>query len=245
MMTRLEPGDQRLWIAAAVPAGALLLYLLAGRSAEPVSIVELVSPQQRPPAAAAPAAPLLPVAAPAPPSSAEGLRLYGLLGGGAIVGLADGSQRFVRVGRELLPGLRVARVEQHHLVLASAGGELRLGFDGAAPVQTSAPSATAAVTASAGTRQAAWRDETLRYRIGLEPRRANGRISGFTLRPGARLPSLQRAGLRSGDLILRVNGSAFDEERMLELAWQMDNADRVEFEIERRGRRMTIVTNRP
>ena len=238
-MTRLEFGDRRLWLAGAVPAGALLIYLVALRPAEPVSSVELVSPQQRPPPAAAPAPPPPPEAARVAPS-AEGLRLVGLLGRGAIIALPDGSQRFVQVGRDIVPGLRVARIEQHHVILASAGGELSLGFEGASRPQAAAPDAAAPAPA---TGEAAWREETLRHRVGLEPRRVGGRVAAFTLRPGARLPRLQRAGLRPGDLILRVNGSAFDEERMLELAWQMDNADRVEFEIERGGRRMTVAAN--
>ena len=54
------------------------------------------------------------------------------------------------------------------------------------------------------------------------------------------MPALERAGLRPGDLILSVNGSRFDEERMLELAWEMANASRTEFEIERGGRRMRL-----
>ena len=238
-MTMLELGDRRFWAAGAIPAAALLFYFFAAGPAEPVSSVEIVLPHERE-AATAPAAPAVPVPTPAPAPSADGLRLFGLLGRGAIIALPDGSQRFVRVGRDVLPGLSVARIEQHHVILASAGGEMRLGFDGAARPQ-GAPPVTAASAAATG--EAAWREDTLRYRVGLEPRRVGGRVSGFTFRSGARLPSLQRAGLRPGDLILRVNGSALDEERMLELSWQMSNSDRVEFEIERGGRRTTIATN--
>ncbi len=189
-------------------------------------------PEARPPAAS-PAPPAM--AAPAPAPDASQLRLAGLLATGAIIGTAGGNQRFVPLGRDVVPGLTLRRVELHHAILASAGGEVRLGFDGAA--QSGAAPAPAAAETDL-------RDETLRYRLGLAPRRAGGRIAGFTLRPGASMPALERAGLRPGDVILAVNGSTFDEERMLELAWQMANSSRTEFEIERGGRRLKIGAGR-
>ena len=50
--------------------------------------------------------------APPPPPSAAGLKLHGLLGRGAILALADGRQRFFAIGREVAPGLTVARIER-------------------------------------------------------------------------------------------------------------------------------------
>lgn len=238
IMTAIDLRGRRLLIAGAVPAGLLLIYFVAVSSAEPVSTARLVSPEQRSTTTTAPPPPPMPAPAPAP--SVEGLRLFGLLGRGAIIGLPDGAQRLVMVGRDVLPGLRVARLEQHHVILAWASGELQLGFEGPARSEV-VPSVAAA--APRATPEAGWREETLRYRVGLEPQRSNGRVTGFAIRPGAEMPALQRAGLGPGDLILRVNGSTFDEERMQELAWQMDNSDRVEFEIERSGRRITIAAD--
>jgi len=199
-------------------------------------------PRQGPPAPPAPpTAPAAPVAmpqpdpAPAPPPTPDlsGLRLHGLLASGAILGFADGSQRLVPVGREALPGLVLARIEQNHAVLASAGGEARLGFDGAAAMPTAAPPPARAGAASE-------REESLRYRLALEPRRDGTRVRGYTVRPGADLPALARAGVRPGDTILTVNGSILDEERMLELAWTIANSSRTEFEVERGGRRIRL-----
>lgn len=216
------------WLLAA--AGLLLLgllgYLLRG-DPPPDAPVAARAPLARPPAPPPP--PPLP-ATPAP--DASGLRLYGLLATGAILGFADGSQRFVSVGREALPGLTLRRIEQNHAILASAGGETRLGFDGAAQAPAAAPAAPPGEAAS--------RRETLRYRLGLAPRRAGGRVTGFTVRPGAVLPALERAGIRPGDTIVSVNGSSFDEERMLELDWQIANSTRTEFEVERGGRRVRL-----
>ena len=229
--TMKRPDSRRIGVAAgaSVAIAALVLLLIPGPGVEP-------APE---PPAAVPAPPPVQVAAsptPAPPPSAEGLRLHGLLGRGAIIATADGRQRFVAIGRDVIPGLRVERIEQGHVILASTGGELRLGFDGPAP---NAVAAAAPATGPADV-DAALRDETLSYRLGLAPRRAGPRTAGFVVRPGVDMPKLQRAGLRPGDVILSVNGSGFDEERMLELAWQLANTPRTEFEVERGGRRIRL-----
>ena len=54
------------------------------------------------------------------------------------------------------------------------------------------------------------------------------------------MPALEHAGLRPGDIILSVNGSRFGQEQMLELAWEIANATRTEFEVERGGRRIRL-----
>ncbi len=229
----ISTRERRLIAAAGLLAFVLLLYLLLrGDDAEPPAAEPIAQPARQ----TAAAEPPLPAAAPAPAPDASGLRLRGLLASGAIIGFADGSQRLVRTGREALPGLTLARIEQDHAVLASAAGELRLGFDGVAQAQAG-PRAAAPAASSA---EAAQRDETLRYRVGLEPRRAGGRVTGFTVRRGADLPALRRAGIQPGDTILSVNGSVLDEERMQELAWTIANSSRTEFEVERGGRRLRM-----
>lgn len=229
-MKRLEPRP--LALASAALFLAVLLALMLFRSG---TSGDAAAPPPAPPSPVAVAAIATPAPEPLPPPpSAEGLRLYGLLGLGAIIGFPDGRQSFIAVGRDVRPGLRVARIEQQTVILASAGGEIRLGFDGAAAPVATAP---ASPVAAAEERQ---RDETLVYRFGLEPRRISGRIGAFAVRPGVSMPALDRAGIRPGDVILRVNGSQFDEERMLELAWTIANSTRTEFEIERGGRRMRL-----
>lgn len=225
---------------AGLAAGALaLVFMLAWLLLRPAGIGALPEPPPVP-APAPPAVRPEPAPPQPPPPSAAGVRLYGLLGRGAIIGLPDGRQRLVAIGREVVPGLRVARIEQHSVILASAGGELRLGFDGAAP---NPPQAGAARDTAAASAEEALRDETLRYRLGLAPRRAGTRTAGFVVRPGVSMPALDRAGLLPGDVILSVNGSRFDEERMLELAWEIANTPRTEFIVERGGRRIRLALN--
>ena len=213
-------------MAARAPAALALLLAGCGDSPAPPAPAQAVTAQQTP-------AQPLPAPAPAPAPDLSGLRLHGLVASGAILGFADGSQRLVPLGREALPGLVLARIEQNHAVLASAGGEARLGFDGAAAAPNAAPP-----PAQAGA--AAEREDSLRYRLALAPRRDGSRVRGYTVRPGADLPVRARAGVRPGDTILTVNGSILDEERMLELAWTIANSSRTELEVERGGRRIRL-----
>ena len=85
----------------------------------------VAAPQSAPPAAQA--------------TAVSQLKLSGLLASGAVIGYPDGRQRLGPVGREALPGLVLVRIEQNHAVFQSAGGEVRLGFDGLAQPGPSAP----------------------------------------------------------------------------------------------------------
>src|SRR5687767_5659055 len=101
MLSTMKPHELRLagLVAGAVALAGLLLYLLLRSPATiEAPAVPAAAPQLPPPAPAPPSPP------PAPAPSAEGLRLHGLLGGGAIIAFADGRQRFVAIGREVAPG---------------------------------------------------------------------------------------------------------------------------------------------
>lgn len=216
----LSQGARRPLLAAGLLVIAFLLTLLLRSDPPPRLPVQRVARMESPP----PSTP----APPAPAPDMSGLKLNGLLASGAIVGSQAGDQRLVLIGREALPGLVLRRIEQNHAVFAWSAGELKLGFDGPARA------------AAAAEPRAAPSDATLAYRLGLAPRRQGGRVTGFAIRRGASLPALERAGLRPGDVIVAVNGSAFDEERMLDLPWQIANSSRVEFAVERGGRRLRM-----
>lgn len=199
---------------------------------------QTVAPPSPPPIAAAPA-PASPPAAPA--ASPEGLRLFGVTGAGAIIGTPDGRQRLVMLGRDVLPGLRLETVRVDHALLKSSAGDYRLDFTGITAA-AAAPAAASLAPAAGAIDEAAVRADVRRYQLGLEPRQVGGRITSHVLRPGQTLPVLQRAGLQPGDVILQVNGSEFDQERMTDLAWTIANSDRVVFEIERGGQRLQLAT---
>ena len=222
---RPEPRSPALALALALSAGLIALYLyLIDPPATP-------APEPAVPPEAVPAAAATPP--PAAPSTA-GLELRGVLGSGAIIA-TPGGERVVWIGREIVPGLRLREVGLHRAVLAWSTGTVELVLDGRG---TETAHAAPAPASAADPALEARREETLRYRLGLAPRRAGDRITGFAIRPDADVPMLRRAGLRPGDILVAVNGQSFDSaEKVMELAAEIAGSFTAEFEFERAGRR--------
>lgn len=224
---------------AAVVAFAAYMMLRGGTA--PEEDIVLASP----PPAMAPSLPAPPpaIAQPAPSASVDGLLLQGVMGGGpgggaAIIAFPDGSHRLVRVGREFLPGVTLKEVALRHVILATAGGDMRLEFNKAA-VSAGGGATSAAAAGPQGADEARRQRETLEFRAGLAPRKENGRITGFAVRPGAKLGLLQRAGLQPGDVIVAVNGQAFEsEEKVLELSSELAGSYTAEIDYLRGGKPM-------
>ena len=119
-------------------------------------------------------------------------------GPGAIIGTADGNQRLVVVGREVVPGLR-PRGRSASIMRSSAprAATYRLGFDGLR--------AAGEATAARRRRRPAARRRCARRRCAIASGwlrvSAGGRVTGHAVRAGASVPALARAGMRAGDVI--------------------------------------------
>src|SRR5687768_2904396 len=206
-------------------------------AASPAATV--AQPRQPDPLAAPAAAAVATEAASAPApiaGSALGLVLYGVSGGGstelaAIIGSASGGQRLVRKGKDFQPGLTLTEVGPDYAILIAGGQPARLELRRFGEASTEG-----APKRSDSERERGIEAAVLRHI--LTPVVSNGRISGYALKSGENLPQLQKAGLRAGDVLLSVNGSQFDEERMSELAWEMRNASKTEFVFLREGKKI-------
>ena len=191
---------------------------------------------------------------PATAGLTEGLVLHGVMAGGAVIGFPDGSQRYIAIGRDVMPGLRLQAVQLRQAILASGSINYRLGFAGpavpvtptpaAAPAVVGAPAAPSASPAivtvpPAPTPRAVQRAEAGNYRMALSPRQVGGRISGYTLRPGISLPELEQAGLRSGDTIIAVNGAPMAQNHVEQLA-RLSTGNSLALEVERGGQRLRL-----
>lgn len=155
---QLQARDKRALILGAILVTLLLAYLLWPRSSAQETSVDLVPADQRPGTAAATPAPVVtpaappaqpvaqpvpqPAAVPAAPASPipEGLKLTGTAGGGAIFAFSDGTQRLVRRGRDVAPGVTLQAVRLRDVILAVGPTNYRLGFGGPPiPIQPPPP----------------------------------------------------------------------------------------------------------
>jgi general secretion pathway protein C len=172
-----------------------------------------------------------------------GLRSDGAGGGSAIIGLADGRQLSVAVGESIEPGLVLHSVGSDHVVVARGGSLSRLVFSelpvGAAtpppppPVPQTVTPTPEPVSAPGVARVDPAR---LMAEASLHPRMQGLRLNGFTVSPTGDSPALDAAGLKSGDVILAVNGQPLDRpDRIAALRGQLADAASAEIRFERNG----------
>lgn len=188
-----------------------------------------------------------------------GVRADGAGGGSAIIGLADGRQVSVGVGEEVETGLILRSVAPDHVVMARGESLTRLMFTelpmGAAappppPSEQQVVTPQGAATANEGTAVApasatvpsgsSVDPARLMAQAGLRPRMQGLGINGFTVSGTGDGTALAAAGLRSGDVILAVNGQALDSPaRIAGLRGQLSNSTSAEIRFERNGMEQT------
>lgn len=192
----------------------------------------------------------------AAPSDGGGLSLFGVRadgagGGSAIIGLSDGRQVSVGAGEEVEPGLTLSAVAPDHVMLSRGGAPFRLDFPDmtsgvapAAPVAAAQPAVSAPEPASA---EGVVDPQRLIAQAGLRPRIQGLGIKGLTVSASGDGGELRNAGLRSGDVILSVNGTALNSPQALAaLRGQLADAPSAQIQFERDGQvRSTTVRTRP
>lgn len=193
----------------------------------------------------------------AAPSDGGGLTLFGVRadgagGGSAIIGLSDGRQVSAGAGEEVEPGLTLSAVAPDHVMLSRGGAPFRLDFPDmasgvapVAPVAAAQPGVTAPEPASA--EGVVVDPQRLIAQAGLRPRVQGLGINGLTVSASGDGGELRNAGLRSGDVILSVNGAALNSPQALAaLRGQLADAPSAQIQFERDGQvRSTTVRTRP
>ncbi|MBN9481218.1 MAG: hypothetical protein J0I52_13330 [Bordetella sp.] len=191
------------------------------------------------------------------PSEGGGLTLFGVRadgagGGSAIIGLSDGRQVSVGAGEEVELGLKLTSVAPDHVMLSRGGAPFRLDFpdiaSGAAspdPVMAGPPAVAAPEPASA--EGAVVDPRRLIAQAGLRPRLQGLGVNGLTVSASGDGGELRNAGLRSGDVILSVNGAALNSPQALAaLRGQLADAPSAQIQFERDGQvRSTTLRTRP
>src|SRR5690606_4712520 len=110
------------------------------------------------------------------------VRASGAGGGSAILAGPDGRQVSVGVGEEIAPGVTLVSVAADHAVIERGGARERLEFAAATQGAPSSPPSGAGGGGSL-TGGAVSSAAPLIGSIGLQPRRVDGRVSGFVLIP--------------------------------------------------------------
>ncbi|WP_303718664.1 type II secretion system protein N [Brevundimonas naejangsanensis] len=190
----------------------------------------------------------------AAPSDGGGLTLFGVRadgagGGSAIIGLSDGRQVSVGAGEELEAGLTLTSVAPDHVMLSHGGAPFRLDFPDLSSGVAAVAAAQSAVTAPepASAEGVVVEPQRLLAQAGLRPRIQGLGINGLTVFASGDGGELRNAGLRSGDVILSVNGTALNSPQALAaLRGQLADAPSAQIQFERDGQvRSTTVRTRP
>lgn len=181
-----------------------------------------------------------------------GVRADGAGGGSAIIGLSDGRQVSVGAGEELEPGLTLSAVAPDHVMLSRGGAPFRLDFpdmmSGAASVAPATMASSAASTPEPAPAEGVAVDpQRLIAQAGLRPRIQGLGVNGLTVSASGDGGELRNAGLRSGDVILSVNGTALNSpQAVAALRGQLADAPSAQIQFERDGQvRSTTVRTRP
>lgn len=164
---------------------------------------------------------------------------FGSLRGGAIIQLPDGQQVSVSVGESVMPGIELVAVAFDHVDIVRNGGRQRLFLDPDKAPQALSPGASPGATPPAASGAAG-----LAAAVSLAPRASASGISGIIVSPGANAAAFARTGLRSGDVIVSVNGvSITSAEDLAQLRQSLSTPGSLSLRVERGGSIIPVTLN--
>lgn len=172
--------------------------------------------------------------------------------GSAVLRTPDNLERSYRVGEDVMNGVSLQAVRPKFVVLDVRGELQRLTFikddtTGLVVVQESGPPLTSAPqTPNSNLSAAAVDASQLLKTVKFNPYYDQGRLSGYSVASATGDAGLKKFGLKSGDVITKVNTTSLVNERLnlLELAASLRNAKQVKMQIIRDGQSQTITIGR-
>lgn len=183
------------------------------------------------------------------PAAGGGLLLFGVRtdgrgGGSAILGSAGGAQNLYGLGEDVGGGQVLSRIFPDHVILARGGAHTRVDFaPSQAPAAPVEPVGALAGGPPRATGAGGLDPAQFLAAAALTPATKDGQLVGYRVMARGRGEALAKAGLQDGDVILSVDGSALNPERLSELPDLLSQAGDVEVRFERNGQSMTTRLN--
>src|SRR5690606_40374864 len=145
-------------------------------------------------------------------------------------------------GKELAPVLVLDLVASGHVALRAGGIARRIALPQAATLPRRAPAAPATLpgTAPAASTAADVDPPRLLGQSGLRHTGQDDGSAGYTVMPQADGSLLRQAGLRPGDVLLRVNGQPLAPGTFAEVAAELQRNPRAKSDFRRDGRDHSI-----
>jgi general secretion pathway protein C len=173
--------------------------------------------------------------------------------GSAVIETPQRGQRSIAVGGEIAPGVRLAEVHDDHVIIERSGARESLFISDAAARRARearpAPSGSAAfgemispLSGRPDPELAARLDrEDWIEGLRLQPAMENGSMTGFQVREASAIEVLRAAGLRPGDIIMRLNGEPLSDADAAGRALRsLATADGVRLSVRRDGEEITL-----
>jgi general secretion pathway protein C len=181
------------------------------------------------------------------PADTSGYRLFGVRRGGglpasAIIGAPGMAQQSFAEGDEIAPGVVLRSVEADHVVIERAGAQSRIELErtAAGAGRASGPPAGSYTAPPPNVPPAAGVDPAAFLAgAGLQPKMVDGQVEGYTL-VSRGSGTMERLGLRSGDVLVSVNGDRISPEMYSRLAEELAAEPNVELTVQRGAQTMTI-----
>ena len=128
--------------------------------------------------------------------------------GSAIIAGADGIQRSIGVGEEIVPGAKLTGVAFDYVLIDRGNVREKLFLDQSKPAEVvTAGAPTGAVgLATAQPVSGELSAATIRQGVGFAPRGSGGRITGLVLSPQGDGAAFRSAGFQAGDVAVAFNG---------------------------------------